>query len=117
MPPLSKRTLVAVIGAALAVVAALAVLTPTVIVSDDGSGGRVVQLAPLPAPGRGLPPPRRGREGRRLEPGFGPLRDLRGCLEKHGLGRPNRSAPPDLKTMRDALKACRGTMPGPRFGR
>jgi len=105
--------LVAVIGAAVAIVAALAVLTPTVIVSDDGDGGRVVQLAPAPLPGQGLPPLRHG--GRLFGPGFGPLRDLRGCLEKHGLGRPNRSAPPDLKTMRDALKACRGTLPGNRF--
>jgi hypothetical protein len=114
--------LVGVIAAAVLAVGTIAAVTATVIVSDD-RGVRVVQLAPaveqlpVPAPGHGLPPLRRGHEGRLFGPGFGLRRDLRGCLERHGLGRENRSAPPNLKTMRDALKACRGTLPGPGFRR
>jgi hypothetical protein len=107
--------LIGVIAAAVLAVGTIAAVTATVIVSDDGSGGRVVQLAPVPAPGQGLPPLRRGRGGRLFGPGFGPLRNLRSCLEQHGLGRTDRSARPDLKTMRDAFKACRGTLPGNRF--
>jgi hypothetical protein len=104
--------LIGVIASAVLAVGAIAAVTATVIVDGGGGGGRVVQIAPAPAPlpGQGLPPLRRGRGGRLFGPGPGPLRDLRGCLEKHGLGRPNRSAPPTLRTMRNALKACRGTL-------
>ena len=106
--------LIGVIAAAVLAVGVIAVVTPTVI-ADDGDGGmRVFQVAtapvPAPAPDRILPPLRR-RGGRLFLPGLGPLRDLQGCLEKHGLGQPNRSTPPSLQKMRGALKACRSTLP------
>jgi hypothetical protein len=107
--------LIGVIASAVLAVGVIAAVTATVIVDDGGGGGRVVQIAPAPLPGQGLPPLGRGRGGRLFGPGVGPLRNLRGCLEKHGLGLPNRSAPPSLRTMRDALKACRGTLPGNRL--
>jgi hypothetical protein len=109
--------LIGVIASAVLAVGVIAAVTATVIVDDGGGGGRVIQIAPapVPLPGQGLPPLRRGRGGRLFGPGVGPLRNLRGCLEKHGLGLPNRSAPPSLRTMRDALKACRGTLPGNRL--
>ena len=110
--------LLGVIGAGVVVVVALAVLTPTVIVDDDSPDVRLVaavapqQIAPpgfAPAPPGGPPGLPRLRQER-------PFRDLRGCLEKHGLGRPDRGALPDLQTMRKALRACRGTVPGLPFG-
>jgi hypothetical protein len=105
--------LIGVIGAAVVVVAALAVLTPTVIVDDDDGArvGLVAAVAPpeiapaLPGGPQGVPRLRRQ-----------PFGDLRGCLEKQGLGRLDRSSAPDLRTLRKALKACRDTLPGPRFG-
>jgi hypothetical protein len=111
--------LVGVIGAAVVVVAALAVLTPTVIVDDDSPDvGLVAAVAPLQIAPPGLAPaPPGGPQGLPGLPPHRPFGDLRGCLEKHGLGRPDRGAPPDLRTMRDALKACRGTLPGPGFRR
>jgi hypothetical protein len=109
--------LLGVIGAGVVVVVALAVLTPTVIVDDDSPDVRLVAavapqqiappgIAPAPSGPRGLPRLRQER----------PFRDLRGCLEKHGLGRPDRGALPDLQTMGKALRACRGTVPGLPFG-
>ena len=110
--------LLGVIGAGVVVVVALAVLTPTVIVDEDSPDVALVAavappqigppgLAPAPPGGpQGLP---RFRQER-------PFGDLRACLEKHGLGRPGRGVLPDLRTMRKALKACRGTMPGMPFG-
>jgi hypothetical protein len=103
---MSRRTLVAVIGAAFALVVALAVLTPTVIATDDGPSVRIVrvdtpQAVPVPRGGRTLP----GLPSR-------PFRNLRSCLQEHGLGMRNRATPPDLQTMRDALRACRVTLPG-----
>jgi hypothetical protein len=102
-----------VIGAAAVVVAALAVLTPTVIVDDDDPAiGLVAAVAPPQSAPPGLAPtPRGGPRSLPGLPGHGPLRDLRGCLEKHGLGRPGRSGSLDLRTLRGALKACRGAMP------
>jgi hypothetical protein len=105
---MSKSWLLATIGAAVLVVAALAVLTPTVIVDEgDGDTVRAVAVpgtpwvAPAPAvpavPGQALPQP------------FG---DLRNCLRKHGLGAPNPGAPLDPGTLKDALKSCRGALPG-----
>ena len=89
--------LLGVIGAGVVVLVALAVLMPTVIVDDDSPDVRLVAAV---APQQIAPP------------GI----DLRGCLEKHGLGRPDRGALPDLQTMRKALRACRGTVPGLPFG-
>ena len=111
--------LVGVIGAAVVAVAALAVLTPTVIVNDDSREVRLVSAAAPPqiAP-PGFAPAQPG--GPRRSPGLPnqrPFGGLRVCLEQHGLGRPDRGAPPNLRALRDALKACRGTLPGPGFGR
>ena len=110
--------LLGVIGAGVVVVAALAVLTPTVIVDDDSPDvALVAAVAPRQIAPPGLAPaPPGGPQGLprfRQERPFG---DLRACLEKHGLGRPGRGVLPDLRTMRKALKACRGTMPGVPFG-
>ena len=103
--------LIGVIAAAVLAVGVIAVVTPTVI-ADDGGDVRFFRVAaapvPAPAPGRILPP-LRGRGGRLFLPG--PMRDLRGCLEKHGLGQPDRDTLPGLEKLRDALKACRGTLP------
>jgi hypothetical protein len=129
----SKGTLVGLVSAAVVVVAALAVLTPTVIVRDDSGprGIRVAVQAPAapgftpyaPAP-YGLPGPTPNAPTPRVQrqqlPGLqqnGRLKGLQVCLQKHGLGLQGRNAPPDLQTMRDALKACRGTLPGAGFGR
>jgi hypothetical protein len=108
-----------VIGAAVVVVAALAVLTPTVIVKDDSPDVGLVAAAAPPeiAPPGFAPAPPGGPESHPGLPQQRPFGDLQGCLEKHGLGRPDGGARPDLRTMRDALKACRGTLPGPGFGR
>jgi hypothetical protein len=106
-----------VIGAGVVVVAALAVLTPTVIVNDDSPEvGLVAAVAPSQIAPPGLAPAPRG--GPRSLPGLPglpgqrPFGDLRGCLEKHGLGRPGRSGPLDLGTLHGALRACRGAVPG-----
>jgi hypothetical protein len=101
--------LLGVIGAAVVVVAALAVLTPTVIVDDDDPEvGLVAAVAPSQSAPPGLAPTPRSLPG---VPGPRPFGNLRGCLEKHGLGRSGRTGPPDLRTLRGALKACRGALP------
>ena len=108
---MTKGTLFGVIGAALVVVAALAVLTPTVIVDDDDPDvGLVAAVAPPQSAPPGLAPAPPG--GPRSLPGQGPFGDLRSCLEKHGLGPSGKGGPPDLRTLRGALKACRDAMPG-----
>ena len=88
-----------VLGGAAFVVVVLAVLTPTVIVGDHDEharGVRVTAQAPAPAPS----PFRKGL-----------LPDLERCLEKHGLGGPDRTLPtPDQ--LRGALRDC-----APRLGR
>jgi len=106
--------LLGVIGAAGVVVAALAVLTPTVIVDDDSPEvGLVAAVASSQtAPPGVAPAPRGGPRSLPGLPGLRPFGDLRGCLEKHGLARPGKGGPPDLRTLRGALKACRGAMPG-----
>jgi hypothetical protein len=111
--------LIGVIGAAVVAVAALAVLTPTVIVNDDSPDVGLVAAAAPPqiAPPGFAPAPPGGPQGSPGLPQQRPFGELRGCLEKHGLGRPDRGAPPDPRAMRDALKACRGTLLGPGFGR
>ena len=124
---MSKTMLIVVIGAAVLAVGAFGAVTATVIVTNGDGGARAVQLsrvqpAPTPAlPGHGMPPlGRRGGHGERgFGPGSGPLPGMRGpgglreCLGQHGLGGPGkRGALPGLKTMRDALKACRGSLPG-----
>ena len=103
-----------VIGAGVVVVAALAVLTPTVIVDDDSPEvGLVAAVAPSRIAPPGLAPaPHGGPQSLPGLPGPRPFGDLRGCLEKHGLRRPGQGGPPDLRTLRGALKACRGAMPG-----
>ncbi len=111
--------LIGVIGAALVVVVALAVLTPTVIVDDDDGArvGLVAAVAPPEIAPPGIAPAPGGRQGLPGLPERRPFGDLRGCLEKQGLGRLDRGAAPDLRTMRKALKACRGAVPGIPFGR
>ena len=105
--------LIGVIALAALAVGVIAVVTPTVIAGDDG-GVHAFEVAvasvPAPAPDRILPP-FRGRRGRLFLPGLGAMRNLRGCLERHGLGQPNRNTPPSLDELRNALKACRGTLP------
>jgi hypothetical protein len=99
-----------VIGAAFVVVAALAVLTPTVIVDDDGPDvGLLAAAGPLP-----VAPPQTPPQGRPApQPGPArPFQKFRGCLEQHGFGRPDRGTPPEPGRLRDALKACRGALPG-----
>jgi hypothetical protein len=95
----SKNALVAIIAGAVVVVAILAVLTPTVIVGggDDRHAG--IRVAHMDMPGGWAPyaPLPRGR---------GPLPGLRRCLEQHGLGKPDRTAPPSLDAMRRALRDC-----------
>jgi hypothetical protein len=112
--------LLAVIGAAVVVVVALAVLTPTVIVDDDSPDVRLVAAVapPQSGPPGVVPAPPRGPQGFPRFRREHPFRDLRGCLEKHGLGldRPGRGTLPDLRTMRRALRACRGTVPAVPFG-
>jgi hypothetical protein len=100
----SKRTLVALIAGAFVLVVALAVLTPTVIVGNDGREVRVVAVAP---PQQALPLPLPAPQVR-------PFRNLRSCLQKQGLGR-NRGAPPDPSTLRKALRACHIAIPGRPF--
>jgi hypothetical protein len=108
-----------VIGAAVLGVVALAVLTPTVIVDDEGPRVGIVRAAVGPSP---LAPPRPAPavpgapRGVPVLPRARMFRGLRACLRSHGLGRPNRGGPPDLRTMRKALRACRGTMPAVPFG-
>ena len=123
---MTKTMLIVVIGAAVLAVGAIGAVTATVIVKNGGGGARMVQvapaqLAPAPAPGRRMPPlGRRGGHGERgFGPGSGPLPGMRGmhglrdCLEQHGLGGSGkRGTLPDLRTMRGALKACRGSLPG-----
>jgi hypothetical protein len=89
----SKTALWIVIGAAAFVVVALAVLTPTVIVDDEGGGVRVARVAaPAPSP---APFPFR----------HGLLPNLRNCFERHGFGGPERKLPtPDQ--LRGALRDC-----------
>jgi hypothetical protein len=123
---MTKTMLLVTIGAAVLLVAAVGAITPTVIVNDGRDDVRMAQLTPAPAPGREMQPYGHMRgQGKR---GFGPrsgqlpgmqgMSGLRDCLEQHGLGDPGtRGAAPDLRTMRDALKACRGTMPGMPHGR
>jgi hypothetical protein len=65
------------------VVVALAVLTPTVIVDDDGGN---VRIARVDAPGAAEPAP--------FPMPRGQLPDLKRCLERHGFGGPERE-PPD----------------------
>ena len=120
---MSKTTLFVIIGAAILAVGAFGAITATVIVDDEGGGPQVVQLVAQPTlppvPGRGDQPYGQGdgHGGRGFGPGGGSgpgqlpgLDDLRNCLEQHGLG--DQGALPDLRTMRDALKACRGSLPG-----
>jgi hypothetical protein len=111
--------LIGVIGAAVVVVAALAVLTPTVIVNDDSPQVGLVAAVAQPeiSPPGLMPTPPGDRQSLPGKRQHGPFGDLRACLGKHGLGRRDRSTPPNLRTMRDALKACRGALPGPGFGR
>ncbi len=120
---MTKGTLFGVIGAAVVVVAALAVLTPTVIVDDVGGRVGIVsavappEVAPPEIAPPAITPAPRGRQGLPGLPDQRPFGDLRGCLEKQGLGRSGQGEAPDLRTMRSALKACRGTLPGASFGR
>jgi hypothetical protein len=108
---MSGRMLIGVVGAALIVVAALAVLTPTVVV-DGGDASRVVIRTAHLVPGRLSRPNARPElpaapRGRRLP-------DLRACLRSHGLGRPDQDAPRDLRKLRDALKVCHAPLSPPR---
>ena len=109
---MTKGTLLGVIGAAVVVVAALAVLTPTVIVDGDGDGPDVALVAgpaPLPiAPPQAIP---QGPGAPPLAPAR-PFQKFRACLEQRGFGRPDRGTPPEPGRLRDALKACRGALPG-----
>jgi hypothetical protein len=95
----TKTWLLVTIGAAVLVVAALAALTPTVIA---GGGGReaVVRVAAPPGWTPYAPVPY-GRP-------FGNLRD---CLRKHGIQVPPGGGLPPPRTLRDALRACRGVAP------
>lgn len=111
--------LIGVIAAAVVGVGTIAAVTATVIVDDQGGGELVVQRSPVPAPREGLPPLRRGhgaqpfRFGPRLGPGLepGPFRELPACLRRHGLGRLDRGALPELRKLRRALRACGSTLP------
>ncbi len=103
-----------VIGAAAVVVAALAVLTPTVIVDEDGPDVRLVAAAgPLP-----IAPPRTAPQDPRVPPlaPARPFQKFRACLERRGFGRPDRGTPPAPGRLRDALKACRSALPGAPLG-
>jgi hypothetical protein len=115
----SRATLLGVIGAAALLVTLLAVLTPTVIVDDSDPQAGVVRVAvaPSPLPPRRLAPTVPGvPRGLPLLPRTRALRGLRECLRNHGLGRRDRGARPDVQTLRKALRACRGSMPGVPFG-
>jgi hypothetical protein len=107
----TRGTLLAVIGGAVVVVVALAVLTPTVIVGNDDGDVRIVAVAP---PQRAPLPTPQGPQGPLPVPEQRPFRDLWSCLQNQGLG-PNRGAPPDLRSLRKSFKACRGTIPGRPF--
>jgi hypothetical protein len=96
--------LLGVIGAAVLVVAALAVLTPTVIVDEGGRAG-ASRVRVAPAPNRLAPS--RPRPGLPALPGARRFRDLRACLRGRGLGPPQPGPPGDLRKLRDGLKACR----------
>jgi hypothetical protein len=87
---------IGVIAAAVLAVGAIAAVTPTVIAGEGSE--RVARLTPVPARGQTLPPLRRGRGDRLFRPALPPLRGFRGCLERHGLVRPDRGSPPDLHT-------------------
>jgi hypothetical protein len=99
----TRNRVLAVVVGAVVVVVALAVLTPTVIVSGGGQRGfRVVAEGRLAGPGFGggweaFPVPR-GRPA--------PLPGLRQCLERHGFGRPSPTRPPNPDSMRRALHDC-----------
>ena len=95
---MSKNTLVAILAGAVLVVAILAVLTPTVIVNGTGHQRAGISVAHMDLPGGWAPYP--------FPQGRGRLPDLRDCLQRHGLGRPSRSTPPTLGTMRRALRDC-----------
>jgi hypothetical protein len=98
----SKIALLTVIGSAALVVVALAVLTPMVIVDEnDGRDVRVMRVAAEPGGPGGGP---------------APFRSLRGCLERHGLGRPGHGTPPNRRKLRGTLKDCARplTIPFPR---
>jgi hypothetical protein len=82
-----RTGLIAVVAGAVVVVAALAVLTPTVIVNNNDREVRSVRamaLAPFPF-----------RQGR--------IPDFRRCLQNHGFGR---EARPSVGKLRGALKDC-----------
>jgi hypothetical protein len=94
----SKTVLWIAIGAAVFVVVALAVLTPTVIVDDNGGHERGIRVS---APGL-VPVPSPFRSGR--------LPGLKRCLENHGFGTPGMQLPSPDK-LRGALRDC-----APRLG-
>jgi hypothetical protein len=85
-----RNALIAVVAGALFVVAALAVLTPTVIVGDNDREVRSVRVM---APARPVPFP--FRQGR--------LPDFRRCLQSHGF---ERGTPPSADKLRGALRDC-----------
>jgi hypothetical protein len=111
--------LIGVIAAAVVGVGTIAAVTATVIVDDQGGGELVVQRCPVPVPRQGLPPLGRRHEGQHfrfgprlghgLEPG--PFRELPGCLRRHGLGRLDQGALPELRKLRRALRACGNMLP------
>jgi hypothetical protein len=97
--------LIAFIGAAIVVVVALAVLTPTVIVDDNDSRDVVVRAAVL-AP---LPP---GFGPRTVTPGqVGPLQKLRKCLEQQGFGPGDTFTVPAPGQLRKTFRGCRKLLP------
>lgn len=112
---MSKRWLIGLIAGAVVLVAALAVLTPTVIV---GNGGGRETLVSVQMPRQGSTAPQAPMPGR-TQPGMPQMRGLRNlpdCLRKQGLGQ-NGGSPPSLQQMRKALQACRPAMGSMPFGR
>ena len=107
--------LIVVLAVAVLAVGAIAAVTATVIVKDDGGGTRRAMVSPGPAPGQVAPP--LGPQGMAPAPGVLPrlpgLGNLRGCLQQNGLGAPgSQGGLPRLQKLRDALKACRNALPG-----
>ena len=107
--------MIGLIAGAVVLVAALAVLTPTVIVGSGSGRGTLVSVrvrhpgstAPqVPLPGGTQP----------MVPQLPDLRNLPDCLRKQGLGR-NGGSPPTLQQLRKALQACRPAMGAMPFGR
>lgn len=106
--------MIGLIAGAVVFVAALAVLTPTVIVGNGGRETLVSVQVPkqrstapqAPMPGRTMP----------VMPQMRGLRNLPDCLRTQGLGQ-NGGSPPSLEQLRKVLQACRPAMGGMPFGR